>query len=147
MIRKPPMLARHPVSFADARAGGWTRGVCLNVVDGDTADFLLDLGWYQYAYVSLRLAGVDAPELRGVDAAERKRARQARRRLSALVLRRPVLVESHREGWTFGRFVADVLVPAPQDGTRRRVRRIGELAWIDVGQVLRREGLVARSED
>jgi endonuclease YncB( thermonuclease family) len=141
------MLARHPVSFADARADGWTRGVCFYVVDGDTADFLLDLGWYQYAYVSLRLAGIDAPELRGGTAAERSLGAKARRRLATLLERRPVLVASQKEASTFGRFVADVYVPAPASASRRRVRRIAGTPWLDVAQTLLREGLVERSED
>lgn len=145
MIRKPPMLARHPVSFEDARAGGWTRGVCLHVVDGDTADFLLDLGWYQYTYVALRLPGVDAAELRGGTAAARTLAAKARRRLAALLVRTPVLVVSEKEASTFGRFIADVYVPAAANAPRRRVRRIGGTAWVDVSQALVREGLAARS--
>jgi endonuclease YncB( thermonuclease family) len=145
MVRKPPMLARHPASFADARAAGWTRGVCLHVVDGDTADFLLDLGWFQYAYVSLRLARIDAPELRRGTAAERSLAVKARRRLVALLERKPVLVASEKEASSFGRFIAHVFAPAAGDAPRQRVRRIAGTAWLDVAQVLLREGLATRA--
>lgn len=147
MLRKPPMLARHPVSFADARAAGLTRGVCLHVVDGDTADFLLDLGWYHYAYTSLRLAGVDAAEIRGGSAADRKRAAEARRRLAVLLKGRPVLVESHQETITFGRFIADVYAPATPGGARRSMRRVGGMEWLDVGKALLREGLARSRAD
>lgn len=147
MVRKPPMLARHPVSFEDARADGWTRGVCLYVVDGDTADVLLDLGWYQYAYVSLRLRSIDAPELLGGTTAERSRATKARRRLASLLERKAVLVASRKETSTFGRFVADVYVPAPANAPRRSVRRIAGTRWLDVARTLLREGLVEPGED
>ena len=50
MSRKPSVLQDHPVDFADAKAAGLYRAVCQYVVDGDTADFLIDLGLYQYAY-------------------------------------------------------------------------------------------------
>lgn len=146
MIRKPPMIARHPVSFGDAHAAGLTRGVCLQVIDGDTADFLLDLGWFQYSYTSLRIAGMDAAELRGRERAERALAAKARRRLAALVKDRPVLVQSRREALTFDRFVADVYAPAPPDASRGVVRRIGGLRWLDVARVLLRERLARPSE-
>jgi endonuclease YncB( thermonuclease family) len=146
MTRKPPVLEDHPASFADARAAGLTRGSCMHVVDGDTADFLLDLGWYQYAYVSLRLANADAAELRGGTAAAFRRAVRARERLTKLLMDRAVLVESHKEQSSFSRFIADVYIPATSVNPRPRAgtRRIGGVRWIGVAGILVQEGFAKR---
>lgn len=37
----------------------------LRVIDGDTIDFKVDLGFRVFVDIRVRLAGVDAPELRG----------------------------------------------------------------------------------
>lgn len=143
MTRKPPVFEQHPLSFEAARAAGLTRASCLYVVDGDTADFLLDLGWFQYAYVTLRFAGVDAPELRGTTGTVLRKARKAKRRAEALLLGRFVLVKSYKELSSFGRFLADVLLAVPDEGRfPAAVRReLGGQEWLDIGAVLLHEGL------
>ena len=40
---------------------------CVNVVDGDTIDFELDLGFHIKKVVRIRLEDIDCPELRGED--------------------------------------------------------------------------------
>lgn len=56
----------------------------LRVVDGDTVDFEVDLGFRIFTYERFRLFGVDAPELRGE---ERDRGLEAKRALVDLLLR------------------------------------------------------------
>jgi micrococcal nuclease len=41
------------------------RAKILRVVDGDTVDCAVDLGFYMTATIRFRLANIDAPELRG----------------------------------------------------------------------------------
>jgi len=48
------------------------------VVDGDTIIMQIDLGFHMTAKVSVRLLGVDTPELRSKDPEERQRAQFAR---------------------------------------------------------------------
>lgn len=48
------------------------------VVDGDTVDVVLDLGFGLTLRQRLRVVGVDTPELRSPDPAERERAQAAR---------------------------------------------------------------------
>lgn len=61
------MSVRTPAEFADwpehltAQFGPY-RAVCCHHVDGDTFDFLVDLGLNEYRYLSVRLLGVDTPE-------------------------------------------------------------------------------------
>lgn len=50
----------HPMSYR----GGIYRGHVSYVGDGDTVDLVLDGGRNQYSYLSTRLAGIDAPELK-----------------------------------------------------------------------------------
>lgn len=47
------------------------------VVDGDTYDLELDLGFYQYSVQRYRLLGYDTPELRSRDPYERDAAKAA----------------------------------------------------------------------
>ena len=48
------------------------------IVDGDTVDVTLDLGFGLSLKQRLRVIGVDAPELRSSDPSERERAQAAR---------------------------------------------------------------------
>lgn len=51
---------------------------CRRVVDGDTIDVEIDLGFYQFGVYRVRLLGVDTPELRDRDPDERERAKEAK---------------------------------------------------------------------
>jgi micrococcal nuclease len=84
------------------------------VVDGDTYDVVLDLGFRQYTLVTLRLLGVDTAELNAQDPRERERARAARARAVDLLLDRHVLVRTFKDRQTFGRYVAQVWVVGPE---------------------------------
>lgn len=42
------------------------RATVRRVVDGDTIDFDVDLGFYMHAHIRVRLLGVDTPEIYGV---------------------------------------------------------------------------------
>lgn len=144
--RKPIEFSTHPARYADAITHGLFRAVVRHIVDGDTIDVLLDLGWYAYAYHSLRLAGIDTPELRGTSAGVRATAQAARDRVVALVDQRPVLLRSHRQETTFGRFVADVFVPVeagssvPVTWSGVEALAVGGRSWVSLGGILLAEG-------
>lgn len=143
MARKPPMFDGHPASFADVNAVGMVRAVCQYVSDGDTADFLLDLGWYQYAYVVLRIRGIDTPELRGTTGAELEAAQRAAARAEELILDQPVIIRSYKQRTTFGRFVADTYFEsgALAEGESDETIEVAGHLWLSLGQVLLDEGL------
>jgi endonuclease YncB( thermonuclease family) len=147
MPRKPPDFDTHPASFSSVSAAGFTRAVCYHVVDGDTADFLIDLGWYQYAYHALRFEGINTAETRGTRGAERALALAARARVEELLLNRPVIIQSHKQAATFGRFVAQIWfrfdgAPPPVPGS---VTLGGDPApWISINELLVQEGLAER---
>lgn len=114
-MRKPPAFRNHPVSYIEAKDAGAYRAVCQHVVDGDTFDFFIDLGVYSYAYETVRLAGLDTPEVYGRYATEAGKAAKAW--CERYLLGKPCLVYTGKDTTTFGRFVAEVIVVEP-DGTR-----------------------------
>lgn len=79
------------------------------VVDGDTVVAEVRLLPKRRQEMALRLAGIDAPEIRASDAQERTRAVAAAEYLAARTLSSDVLVRIERQD-NFGRWLADVWV-------------------------------------
>ena len=65
----------------------------LGVIDGDTFNAKVEVWPYVQVTTAVRLAGVDAPELKGKCAAERIAAQAARKRLAELLAGNIVLAE------------------------------------------------------
>jgi len=92
------------------------RALVVRVVDGDTVIVVLDRGLQDFKVLKLRLAGVDAPELRPREGtldqrtSERLLAEKAKSRLVALVHQREVIVRSHKTRKR-DRWLADVFLP------------------------------------
>lgn len=155
MARKPSEFVKHPVSFGRAQEVGLVRGVCRRVVDGDTYDFFIDLGFNQYAYHTIRLLDVDTPEpappigwdwlpiFRPETEEERKLGRQAAERCRELMLNKPVLLRSYKDAQTFGRFVAEVYVPIPKDREAPTISdwNLSGGPWYGLGRILKHERL------
>lgn len=102
-MRRPEQFAGHP-----GKVGRAYRAVCLRVIDGDTYDFMVDLGFYTYAYITVRLAGVDTPEINTKDSAEKLRGLAAKAFATELLLGKPCMLYTEKDAETFGRFVASV---------------------------------------
>jgi micrococcal nuclease len=100
-MRKPVDFADHPVPVR-----GLYRAVCKHVVDGDTFDFLIDLGFNQYAYATVRLNGVNTPEI--FSGTEREWGKKVKTYVEGLLLNRQVELRTKPDAITFGRYVADV---------------------------------------
>lgn len=142
MSRKPPAFKNHPTEFDDARSSEVVRGTCSHVVDGDTVDLLLDLGWYQYAYTAIRIRGIDAPETRGTTGAELERAQKALKMTTKICLGRPVLVRSFRQKRSFDRFIGDLFVTDLDPATSTApILSVGGQDWWSVADVLLSAGL------
>ncbi len=85
------------------------RGKVVRVVDGDTLVVHLDLGLRVYTEVSLRLAGINAPEMRQGTKEDRAAGSSARDYLATLLPPgAEVYVRTHKDKQTFNRYVADV---------------------------------------
>lgn len=77
-----------------------------NVVDGDTFDADVDLGFYTSTRQRFRLKGIDAPEMTGASRVLGEKSKQA---LQDLILFHKVIIKSEKTD-SFGRYLADVYV-------------------------------------
>ena len=88
------------------------------VIDGDTLQVSVDLGFYHSLVMRVRLLGIDTPETYGVkkDSEEYAKGMEAKNRVQELLdlVGGNVLIKTEKAG-KFGRWLADVL-PADADG-------------------------------
>lgn len=135
MSRKPIEFEKHPLVMPPE----WEfRAFCRYVVDGDTFDGLVDLGFYQYAYETIRVRNLDTPELVGVSAAEAQHAREAKQRAQDLLLMKPIYLKTYIDPTaTFGRFVADVYYVKTVEPTK--------MVWQNFADQMKAEGFQKRA--
>lgn len=124
MPRKPSAFHSWPISFGVARAQGRYRAVCDYVVDGDTVDCLIDVGFGLYAYRAIRVDGVDTPEIyRPKSDAEKQLGMMAKQTVTSLLMATtPILLEVM--GYSFDRIVAALFY-------------YNEGEWIDLADTLK----------
>lgn len=117
---------------AEGRRSRWLPGPVearvRTVIDGDTVLVAARIWLGQRVVIRVRLAGIDAPELRGRCAAETARGRAARDRLQKLLVSRQVTLRDVRYGKYAGRVIARLFA---EDGT-------------EASTVLLKEGLARR---
>ena len=80
-----------------------------NVVDGDTIDVLIDLGFGIYTQQRLRLARINTPEMNSKVEEERVKAAQARQFLYDTIHDKDVIVNTTSKD-KYGRYIAEVLL-------------------------------------
>jgi micrococcal nuclease len=80
-----------------------------NVVDGDTVDALVDLGFTVFVQIRFRLNGIDTPELNSKVQEERKLALEAKQFVIDKCLNKKVMIQSHKTD-KYGRWLADIYV-------------------------------------
>ena len=106
------------------------RASLVKIVDGDTIDVDLDLG---FAVVlkkqRIRLYGINTPESRTRDKEEKYRGLQAKARFKDLIKDRPTRLLSHGKG-KYGRVLGEILFES------KKV----EDKWINVNKQLVKEG-------
>ncbi len=94
------------------------RAAMVRVVDGDTVDLQIDLGFYMKADLRFRIAGIDTPELRGGTPETKAAARDAKRRVMELLEPNayddtyPLIIHTKKAD-SFGRWLATVQYPGP----------------------------------
>lgn len=79
----------------------------VRVIDGDTVDAVVDLGFDIKYNVRLRLRGIDTMEIRDHDPEKRAHGLKARQRMIELVEGKIVVIESHKTD-KYGRYLADI---------------------------------------
>ena len=124
---KPSAFAGWPDSLPVTY--GPYRCVVERVVDGDTVHCLVSLGLDQYAYRSIRLAGVDSPELFSGPPEERERGRAAKAHLESMAPPgTKCLLRTEKDRRTFDRYVGSLLLADGTDVASAMVRS-GHARW------------------
>lgn len=82
----------------------------IDVYDGDTFTFEVDLGFSIKVTEKIRLAGINTPEVKGV---EKERGFEVRDFVREKILGKEVKIRVYKKG-KFGRYVAEVIL---DDGT------------------------------
>jgi micrococcal nuclease len=97
----------------------------LRVVDGDTVDLAIDLGFFVYIRERVRLLGIDTPEIRTKDLEEKRRGYAAAARLTEMLQESVALVvKTQLHQGKFGRTLGTLYVTpgvgsAPYDVNQR----------------------------
>jgi micrococcal nuclease len=78
----------------------------VKVVDGDTLDLMLDLGFYQYGVYRIRLLDIDTPELRGINA-EPEKALAAKQFVEQWIVGKTLRVETYKTE-VYGRWLGKI---------------------------------------
>jgi micrococcal nuclease len=79
------------------------------VIDGDTIDVTIGLGFSIYYKQRLRLNGIDTKELSSPDPENRKKASEARLYVVEKILNKHVELVTYKED-KYGRYLADVYI-------------------------------------
>ena len=82
------------------------------IIDGDTIDVVIDLGFEMSSRQRLRLYGIDTPEVRTRDLEEKARGKAAKARLLQMIngCKREVIIQTLKRG-KYGRILAKILNP------------------------------------
>ena len=98
-------------------------GQIINVVDGDTCDIKIDLGFYVYIHERMRLNGIDTAELNSTDPGLRKLAQDAKAWLAAYS-GRSITLKSYKKD-KFGRFLVDIFLPGETESLNSKLLSLG----------------------
>jgi len=86
----------------------WYRASTVRVVDGDTADLLLDLGYKIRFEQRVRLYGLNAPEVHG---ATKEAGLKTKGRLAELIVGKELWVDSIKDSQEkYGRYLVEIWV-------------------------------------
>lgn len=108
---KPKEFVRH---FAD-HVDRVYRGVVVNVIDGDTLDVQVDVGFSIYPVIRVRVADVNTPELKRGTIDGRIAAVRAKQFVEARALGDPCILITNKDRRTFERYVGHVLLEPTRD--------------------------------
>lgn len=85
------------------------RAYISKVIDGDTVDARVDLGFTVSVDVRFRLAGIDTPEIHSPDATVREAAQRAKQFTQANLLAKTVMLKSTKAD-KYGRWLAEIFI-------------------------------------
>lgn len=95
----------------------------IKVIDGDTIDVEIDLGFGVFVKRRVRLFGIDAPETRTRDKAEKARGKESKKFLSELIenTQEPIFLRSYDLD-KYGRVLGEIII----DGTSVSTTMVAE---------------------
>jgi len=100
------------------------------VIDGDTVDGFIDLGFSVHRKIRVRMAGIDAPESRTRDAEEKIKGLAAKQRLEEMIANAEILVIKSLGVGKYGRCIGILYDADNEDPTK----------WKNINQSLITEG-------
>lgn len=122
------------------------------VVDGDTIDLLVDVGFYMTATLRFRVLGIDTPELRRGTAEQKVAGKAAKVRVEELMKEAleysgpwPLRIRTEKAD-SFGRWLATIYIPKQVrgndkvDGDRPLLKTYRVAGFKSLGDVLIAEG-------
>lgn len=84
------------------------KATCIRVIDGDTIEVKIDLGFYIYHTVRIRMNGYDAPEL--FSGTARDKGALAKEKLEELILWKSLRIQTIKDKRSFDRWIAEVFL-------------------------------------
>lgn len=85
------------------------RAYCHNVVDGDTIDCKVDVGFGMSTLQRFRLWGLDCPEKRSANPDIKSKAYEAQEFTASLVFGKDIMIQTYKAE-SFGRYLAKVFI-------------------------------------
>jgi len=83
----------------------------IRVVDGDTLDAEIDLGFNVFIKERVRLYGIDTWESRTRDLEEKKKGLAAKARLKELIYNKPIVIKTHKkQKGKYGRILGEIFI-------------------------------------
>lgn len=105
------------------------KAVITRIIDGDTVDAQIDLGFHTFINHRVRLNGINTPELNSSIFSVREAANKAKERLSELVSKQKLVLLETSKSDLYGRFL----------GTIYLIDDVGEVVS-NINQILLNEG-------
>jgi micrococcal nuclease len=84
------------------------KATIINVIDGDTVDAIIDMGFKIHTTQRLRLNRIDTEEMHDPNLEKRKLAVEAKEYLKNTLLNKEVIIET-RKSDSFGRWLAEIV--------------------------------------
>ncbi len=84
-------------------------GIVTNVVDGDTVDICVDLGYKVHIDVRVRMAGINTPEMKSKLVVERQKAQAAKDFLVGKLANKEILLDSTGQD-KYGRWIGVLML-------------------------------------
>lgn len=96
----------------------------VKVVDGDTVDLIIDVGFDIHIKQRIRLAGINAPETKTLNEEEKKRGLEARAWLTERLLNKQLIIKTIREE-KYGRMLGHIYINGSKVSVNEEMLTLG----------------------